>query len=342
MRVLLWHLDGKLPNLALMRIAAHHRAIGDEVELRKVSKLTVLSPAAFREVEPRFDDPQWDRVYASAIFERTRPLAERVAELYPGAELGGTGTWSLGRTIADVGIDEDGPLDYASYPDFQASMGFTMRGCRFKCRFCVVPRKEGRARAHGTIDEIYRGAPWPPHLHLLDNDFFGGPDWRARIAEIRAGAFRVSFTQGINVRALGDEEAAAITSVDYRAGDMKERRIYTAWDNVGHEQVVFRGLQRLVDHGVKPDDIMVYMLVGYAPGETHHDRDYRRRRLREFGCRPYPMPFVRTDELLGFARWVVGAYDKRIPWKQWSAANYSPRRLGDRFSLTLFDEGGDS
>lgn len=27
--VLLLHLDGKLPNLALMRIAAHHRAIGD-------------------------------------------------------------------------------------------------------------------------------------------------------------------------------------------------------------------------------------------------------------------------------------------------------------------------
>ena len=32
--VLVWHLDGRLPNLALMRLAAHHRALGDTVELR--------------------------------------------------------------------------------------------------------------------------------------------------------------------------------------------------------------------------------------------------------------------------------------------------------------------
>lgn len=330
MRVLLWHLDGKLPNLALMRIAAHHRERGDHVELRRVSNGSFLHASGWLEIEPRLGDPAWDRVYASAIFERTRPLVERLAALYPGAELGGTGTWSLGRTLADVGIPEDGPLDYAAYPGFTASMGFTQRGCRFKCSFCVVPRKEGRARPAGTIAEIYRGSPWPPHLHLLDNDFFGNPLWLGRIAEIRDGRFRVSFTQGINVRIIADEQAAAIASVDYRADDMKNRRIYTAWDALGDERVVFRGLDRLVAHGVKPDHIMVYMLIGHADGETHEQRDHRRRRLREYGCRPYPMPFVRTPELIGFQRWVVGAYDKGIPWEQWRAARYEPRRLGKR------------
>lgn len=338
MRVLLFHLDGKLPNLALMRIASHHREAGDQVELRRVSNGSVLNAKAWREIEPRFNDPPWDRVYASAIFERTRPLVERLATLYPGAEIGGTGTWSLGRTLADVGISEDGPLDYSSYPRFTASLGFTMRGCRFKCSFCVVPRKEGRARAYGSVAEVWRGEPWPPHLHLLDNDFFGNPEWPARIAEIRDGGFRVSFTQGINVRAFGDKQAAAIASVDYRADDMRERRIYTAWDQIGDERVLFRGLERLVAHGVKPDHIMVYMLVGYADGETHEQRDHRRRRLREFGARPYPMPFVRTPELLGFQRWVVDAYDKGIPWERWKAAHFNPRKLGDRrVSLPLFD-----
>lgn len=339
MNVLLWHLDGKLPNLALMRIAAHHRERGDTVELRRVSNGSALDAEGWREIEPRFGDPAWDRVYASAIFERTRPLVERLAALYPSAEIGGTGTWSLGRTLGNVGIPEDGPLDYAAYPDFTASLGFTMRGCRFKCKFCVVPRKEGRSRAHGTVDEIYRGAPWPPHLHLLDNDFFGNPEWPDRIGEIRAGGFRVSFTQGINVRAFDDEQAAAIASVDYRADDMETRRIYTAWDQIGHERALFRGLKRLVAHGVKPDHIMVYMLVGYAPGETHEQRDHRRRLLREFGCRPYPMPFVRTPELLGFQRWVVDAYDKGIPWERWKAAHFNPRKLGDRrVSLPLLPE----
>ena len=40
--VLLWHLDGRLPNLALMRIAAHHRALGDTVELRRGSPSRLL------------------------------------------------------------------------------------------------------------------------------------------------------------------------------------------------------------------------------------------------------------------------------------------------------------
>ncbi len=340
MKVLLWHLDGRLPNLALMRIAAHHRARGDEVELRRITNLTALDPEAFAEVEPRFGDPRWGRVYASAIFERTRPLAERIAALYPGAELGGTGSWSLGRTLADVGIAEDGPLDYADYPEFTASIGFTMRGCRFRCAFCVVPRKEGRARAYGTISELWRGEPWPRHVLLLDNDFFGNPDWRARIAELVDGKFRVCLSQGINARVLSDEAAAAVASLDYRDDEFEERRIYTAWDSLGDERVLFRGLRRLVVAGVKPDHIMVYTLIGYAPGETHEDRDYRRRRLREFGCRPYPMPFRRDPELVGFARWVIGAYDKRIPWERWKAAGYSPRRLGDlRASLSLF--GGE-
>jgi radical SAM superfamily enzyme YgiQ (UPF0313 family) len=208
-KVLVWQLDGPLPNIADMRIVAHHRAHGDEVELRRVSNGSTLDAEAWREIEPRFNDPRWDRVYASAIFERTRPLVERFAALYPGCEVGGTGTWNLGRDLADVGIPDDGPLDYAAYPDFTASIGYTMRGCRYKCEFCVVPRKEGRARPHGTVAEIWRGEPWPRHLHLLDNDFFGNPEWSARIAEIRDGEFRVSFTQGINARVLSDKAAAA-------------------------------------------------------------------------------------------------------------------------------------
>lgn len=82
MRILLLHLDGKLPNLALMRIAHHHRALGNEVVLRRAGNAGAL--------QPRFDDPPWEAVYASAIFERSRALAERVRALYPHAVVGGT------------------------------------------------------------------------------------------------------------------------------------------------------------------------------------------------------------------------------------------------------------
>ena len=48
----------------------------------------------------------------------------------------------------------------------------------------------------------------------------------------------------------------------------KTRRIYTAWDNIGDEAVFFRGVDLLEAEGVNPDNLMVYMLVGYDPRET--------------------------------------------------------------------------
>jgi hypothetical protein len=316
-RVLLLQMDGKIPNLALMRLAAHHRALGHVVTLRHA--------ANERSVQPRLDDPQWDAVYGSLIFERTRPVADAARRAYPSIVLGGTG-WDLAVTLEQHGVTTR-DVDYTDYPLFRQSLGFTQRGCRLRCSFCVVPRKEGAVRGEGTIADIWRGEPWPREVLLLDNDFFGHPDWSQRIEELRAGWFRVSFNQGINARMLTDETAAAIASVDYRDDAMKVKRIYTAWDNRKDEARLFAGLEALVRHGVKPDHIMVYMLIGYWPGETPADREHRRVQLRAFGARPYPMPFVRTRELVNFQRWVIGAYDKTIPWSEWVAAEGRPENL---------------
>jgi opacity protein-like surface antigen len=330
-RALLLQLDGKIPNLALMRLAAHHRALGHAVTLRHA--------ANERSVQPRLDDPAWDVVYGSLIFERSRPVAEAALAAYPGIVLGGTG-WDLAVTLAQHGVTTQA-LDYSDYPLFRQSLGFTQRGCRLRCSFCVVPRKEGAVRGEGTIADIWRGDPWPREVLLLDNDFFGHPDWPQRIAEVQAGGFRVSFNQGINARMLTDETAAAIASVDYRDDSMKVKRIYTAWDNRKDEARLFAGLNALVRHGVKPDHIMVYMLIGYWPGETHADREHRRAQLRAFGARPYPMPYVRTSELVGFQRWVIQAYDKAVPWSEWEAARCDPRRLDlNSTQAEFFDDTG--
>lgn len=332
MNVLLLHLDGSLPNLALMRISAHHRALGDRVELRRIKGAGAL--------QPRLDDPRWDRVYGSLIFEKTRPLAEVAQHLYPGILLGGTG-WKVISNLADVGID-DGPIDYSGYPRVHRSIGFSMRGCRLKCRFCVVPKKEGKARANATIDEIYRGDGFPRELLLLDNDLFGHPDWQSVVTAIVDGKFKVSFVQGINARFLDEESATALGTMLVRDDGMKRKRLYTAWDGRKDEKRLFDGLNALVKYGgFSPDMIMVYMLVGEDAGETHADRDYRRARLRDFGCRPYPMPFTRTKELVTFQRWVVQRHDKHTTWEEfWTKAGGEPRKLGPRrLSLPLFPDG---
>lgn len=328
-RVLLLQLDGKLPNLALMAIAAHHRGRGDEVELRQCRRVSSVSPGLF--------DRRPDRVYASLIFDRSRPVAEAVRGLYPSAVIGGTG-WDLSVRLDSHGIDPN-RHDYTDYPNFRQSMGFTQRGCRLACEFCLVPEAEGKVQPVASVWDVWRGDPWPREVLLLDNDFFGQPEWARRIEEMRAGGFKVSFNQGINARMLSDEAAAAVASVDYRDDGMKARRVYTAWDSLKDEDTLFRGLSRLVKYGVKPDHIMVYMLIGYWAGETEADWLHRQRRLRDFGCRPYPMPYRRTPLAVGFQRWVVRRADRKVSWEEYKAANCRPERLAaGRLSLPLFSE----
>jgi hypothetical protein len=343
--VLLLHLDGKMPNLALMRLAAYHRALGDRVDLRQV--------ASAADLQPRLGDPTWGHVYGSLIFERTRPLAVAAQAAYPKLELGGTG-WDfeggvqIRNTKLPAGAEELTP-DYSVYPWFEHSIGFAQRGCRFSCSFCVVPRKEGKVRSVGSLETIWRGPPHPARLVLLDNDFFGNPQWRDVIAHAQRLDIAIAVIQGINARLLSDEQAAAIASVRWMADDFSRRRVYTAWDNEDDERTFFRGLDRLKAHGIKPGAILVYMLIGHADGETHAARDYRRAKLREFGAMPYPMPFVRDGdlgaELVAFQRWCIQRADLHVPWDRWwGKARGELRRLSAqkrRVSLPLFQDDSE-
>ena len=312
MSVLLLQFDGKLPNLALMRLAAHYNG---DVELRQ--------PRTASDIQPELWDNH-DAVYGSLVFEKSRNLAEYAQYVYPNIILGGTG-WDLTTTLEqhDVGA----AVDYSLYPNYQHSIGYTQRGCRFRCPFCIVSEKEGRNKSVATIADVWRGGVNPRNVVLLDNDFFGQPEWRERIGEIREGDFKVSFNQGVNVRTINDETAEALASVKYYDDGFTTRRIYTAWDNPKDEERLMRGLDTLVRYGIKPYQIMVYMLIGYWPGETVADWKHRRKTLRDFGAMPYPMPYIRNKQTVGFQRWIVGAYDKRVPWDKWEAADYNPKKL---------------
>lgn len=233
MKVRLTHIDGKLPNLALMRLAAFHRGRGDDVHFS-------------RSLQRGLFEPEYDRVYGSAIFGFSAGRVESFRSEFPKAIVGGTWNAQVLRDakqepVTIEAFDHSIPdaLDYTDYPDFAASIGYTQRGCRRKCKFCVVPFMEGYARSVGTIADIWRGPGHPNKLHLLDNDFFGQPrdEWQARIREIREGGFAVCFSQGINIREITEETAEALASIEYRDNDFQVRRLYTAWDNLGDERV---------------------------------------------------------------------------------------------------------
>ena len=314
MKVRLTQLDGKLPNLALMKLAHYHRSRGDEIFLARTP-----SPSMF--------EPAYDAVYGSAIFSWTEPVAQRLLLAYPEATVGGTGTNSL-ATVEEVIGSEYEHYDYSLYPDYPYSRGFTQRGCRLRCGFCVVPEKEGKPRAVNSISDIWRPIT-PRCVLLLDNDFFGQDQWPDRIAELREGGFRVSFSQGINIRMITDESAAALASVEYRDDNFRRRRLYTAWDNLGDERRFFDGLEQLNAAGIPSRHVMVYMLVGYKPGETMDEILYRFNRLVAAGCRPYPMVYERwrQPELRRFARWAIRRYYEVVPWEEFHKRPPSPERM---------------
>jgi hypothetical protein len=307
--VRLTQLDGRLPNLALMKLTRFHHKRGDTV---------YFSRSPYRGMF----EPKYDRVYGSAIFSFS---ADRVAMLereFPGAVIGGTWNVLNSVTVEDVIGDSDERPDYWCYPGFDASIGFTARGCRLRCGFCVVPKKEGKPRAVNSIAEIWRGEPYPKHLYLLDNDFFGQPreQWEARVEEMRGGEFKVCLVQGVNVRMIGEVEAAALASLDYRRDDFSGKQLYTAWDNIGDEAKFFTGVDLLEKHGVKPSHLFVYMLIGYDRRETWETLLYRLERMRQRDVRPYPMIYgdrYRTVAMGGctqrishrtlddFRRWVI-------------------------------------
>lgn len=318
MKVLLFQVDGKLPNFALMRLSNWHKAQGNEVSFsNSVRDLWFIEA---------------DRVYSSSIFTTSQPKRDVVKQRFPEAIIGGDGyfpIWNnlkvigrnlgsnLSEVIKDVDPDTIKP-DYSLYPDFTGSIGYSQRGCRLDCGFCRMKTREGEARKVSSLLSIWRGEPYPKNIHLLDNDFFGQAEWRDQLQEIADHDFKVCFNQGINIRLVNEEQAEVLARVFYADDSFKHRRLYTAWDNLGDEKVFKNGVVTLSKAGIPASHLMVYMLVGFRKNETLDEVLYRFNELVSLGCRPYPMVFDPTKtELKRFQRWVIRRYYEFVPWKDY-------------------------
>lgn len=300
MKIRLTQIDGRLPNLALMKLAHYHKSRGDEVRF-------------YRHVNRELDEPNYDLVYGSQVFTFSQRIADCFLREWNGAILRGTGTGNLQTVEQLLGISEYEFYDYSIYPDYEPSIGFTARGCRLSCGFCIVPKKEGRPKPTNSIYDIWRGEGHPKNVCLLDNDFFGQPSeqWRARVDELVSGKFKVCFNQGINVRLIDDESSAALATLRYYDDQFKVRRLYTAWDNLKDEKIFFNGVDRLERAGIRPQHLMVYMLIGYDREETWERIFYRFDKMVARGVLPYPMVYNNADRnLKRFQRYVIMRFYK--------------------------------
>ena len=301
MRVLLIDVDrGNFPNLALMKISRFHKLRGDKVGFN-------------------ISDP--DRVYISVVFTKNRNKALSAARIYKlcGKEIliGGSG-YNYNIKLPDE-IEYLMP-DYELY-NIDYGMGFTSRGCIRKCPFCIVPKKEGYIRHHQYVWEFL-----PNDFNkvvLLDNNFLASPTFKENIEYLIDNQIKVNFNQGLDLRLVNEENARLIAECKYYDFHFKRRSIYVAWDWVKLERVVFRGLNLLIDAGIKPHHIMVYVLTGF--NTTFEEDLYRVTKLIKFGVKPYVMIYNRDDpqnkydpRLKHLQRWINRFYYQFVSWEDYS------------------------
>ena len=308
MKVGIYDVDSKIPNLALMKLSAYHKEQGDKVET----------------YSPLFKN-EYDKIYASKIFNFSDPSMlddERM-------EIGGTG-YDIKKNLPDH-IENLVP-DYSLY-NFPHSIGFTQRGCRLRCDFCVVPEKKGKVKGVKTIDEIWTQRD-SNFVILLDNDFFGNPEWRERIEEIKEYKLRVNFNQGLNIRNLKEEQAQALASVYFTNRKGTFRQVSFAWDDARHEKLIHKGIKICMEAGIKPYQMAFYVLIGYnsTPEEDYH----RVQILKDYGCDPYVMPYDKSDNYqFHFQRYVNNrAIFNSVDWQDY-AGSLKNKRISDPNQLEM-------
>lgn len=195
--ILLIDVDGRLPNLALMKLCTHHRQKGHTVRLGKRDCF--------------LEGP--DRVYASTVFylplsqRRNRRLRQHYGDKLT---LGGTGE-DIGARLPHT-VEALRP-DYTLYPELgDRAIGFITRGCPFACPFCVVPRKEGGPRQVSDLDTLLEGGRLKK-LILLDDNILSYPDADRLLREMAEQNVMVNFTQSLDLRLVNRERARLIRRI---------------------------------------------------------------------------------------------------------------------------------
>lgn len=195
--VLLIDVDGRLPNLALMKLSAHYRSNGQTVWLGK-NDCFLEGP---------------DRVFASTLFysPRAERRNERLRRHYGDRlTLGGTGD-EIASRLPDA-VEALHP-DYTLYPELgDRAIGFLTRGCPFDCPFCVVPPKEGGPRQVCDLSMMLEGGRLKK-LILLDDNILSHPDADRFLLEMAERRILVNFTQTLDLRLIDRDRARLIRRI---------------------------------------------------------------------------------------------------------------------------------
>jgi len=283
----------KYPPLGLMKIAAYHKQLGDEVTFTKGT-------------DPRVRDRPWDRIYITTLFSFDWDLTVKTISFYkpsdptrsaPKLYVGGIAATILkeefhretgiepvqGCLNAPGALDPDNDLvvdqmvpDYSiladvdyEYPCPDAYIGYATRGCTRKCRFCAVPRLEPEFVDYIDIKRWVEGVRETygekQHLLLLDNNVLASPRLADIVADIKDLGFKagarlgrksryVDFNQGLDARLLTKRKMDLLAKIPINPFRL-------AYDNIRMAKTYERAIRIAAAAGVR--NISTYVLYNY-------------------------------------------------------------------------------
>jgi len=282
------------PNLALMKISAYHKSIGDEVEW--------YMPFSER----------YDKVYVSKVFSFT-PDYDLVINADE-VQRGGTGyAIKLENGVEVYHPELDKPLpteiehiypDYSIYPMYtqDTAYGFLTRGCPRGCAFCHVGNKEGRCAVKvADLSEFWRGQK---NIILQDPNILACKQWKELLQSLADSKATVDFNQGIDIRMITEEKIEALKQI-------KIKEFHFAWDRYEDKDKVLPKFQLFAEKWGKKlqHNLMVFVLVNFnTTVEQDLERIYT---LRDLGYWAYVMIYDKThckQIYRDIQRWVNNRY----------------------------------
>lgn len=297
MKIAILAVDSNYPNLALMKISAYHKSIGDSV--------TWYNP---------FDN--YDKLYMAKVFSFTEDYLQYITNAAI-IEKGGTG-YNISKKLPDY-IDRTQP-DYGIYPqiDGKTAYGFLTRGCPNHCKWCIVPQKEGNIYPYMDIEEIAINGR--NQIILMDNNILASDYGLRQIEKIIRLGLKVDFNQALDARLVTDDIARLLSKVKWI------KRIRFGCDTSAQIAECERAISLIDKYGYKGEYFLYCILIDLneSYSRVSHWKQVGKRFIPH--CQPfrdvnnpsYKPPKWQFD----MARWA----DRKEIYKSCDFKDYEPRK----------------
>ena len=284
------------PNLAMMKISVYHKHQGDAVEW--------------------YDGfSRYDRVYISKVFNFTPdyPYCIQADEIIKG----GTGYDITAKLPTEI---ERFDPDYDLYDvPKDTAYGFLTRGCPNKCKWCVVPKKEGKIAPYMDIEEI--AVEGRNKIILMDNNVLASDYGLAQIEKIARLGLRVDFNQALDARLVTPEIGELLARVKWI------KRIRFGCDTQKQIDECERAISYIDKGGYKGEYFFYCILMDdfeESFNRVQHWKDKGGRYLPH--CQPYRDPNNPYQTIPQWQKDMAGWADKKWTFSICEFKDFEPRK----------------